>query len=358
MRRPTIADIARDCGVSTASVSFALNGRPGLSEATRERILGRARELGWTPHAAARALSSSKVGAIGLVITAPFATLAQDTFYLRLIAGIEAELDSTPIALVLKMVESLEDELAAIRTWHAENRVDAVALVNPRTDDPRPALVARLGLRAVFFGDTRGYPEASSVFVDDAQVMTNLLADAAQLGYRSLAYLHAASDYRHSQARLDALTAAVPDPAGGSETSGAGGFTAAVALPIIETSDEATRDQVASHIDALVGEGMPDLLLCEDEAITLATLARLDHHGLAIARDVGVISWESTPGLGMRSPTISAIDRDPKILGSAAVQVLRALETSSEPIRRVIDPPRLVPRDSLRSPAAAPGSRR
>src|SRR5215469_13644289 len=46
MRRPTIADIAQRAGVTKAAVSFALNGQPGVSAATRERILAIAREIG------------------------------------------------------------------------------------------------------------------------------------------------------------------------------------------------------------------------------------------------------------------------------------------------------------------------
>ena len=49
MKRPTIADIARRAGVTKAAVSFALNGQPGVSAATRERILAIADEIGFQP---------------------------------------------------------------------------------------------------------------------------------------------------------------------------------------------------------------------------------------------------------------------------------------------------------------------
>lgn len=344
-RRPTIFDIAHECGVSTTAVSFALNGKPGISEATREHILATARDLGWTPNAAARALSTSHVNAIGLVITAPLTALSRDTFYLQLIAGIEQELAGTPMALVLKMVESLDDELAALRTWVAESRVSAVILVNPRLDDPRPELVAELGVHAVFLGDPQDHPEASSVFVDDASAMTGLLQDVATLGYRSLGYLHSASDFTHAQARLDAMSRA-----------GVHGIDVRAVLPVEEVDDASTKRAVSTHIDQLVVTELPDLLLCEDETLTLAALARLEHHGLRVPDDIGLVSWESAPGLDMRSPTISSLDRDPRVLGGAAVTVLRRLRHDTTPIHRVIDPPRLVVRDSLRElpRAAAP----
>ena len=55
-RRPTIDDVAARAGVSSAAVSFAVNGRPGVGEETRKRILAAAEELGWRPSASARAL--------------------------------------------------------------------------------------------------------------------------------------------------------------------------------------------------------------------------------------------------------------------------------------------------------------
>lgn len=68
MARVTIDDIAREAGVSRGAVSFALNGRPGVSEATRERILRVAERMNWRPHSAARALGGAKADAIGFVV--------------------------------------------------------------------------------------------------------------------------------------------------------------------------------------------------------------------------------------------------------------------------------------------------
>ena len=66
MKRPTIADIARQAGVSKGAVSYALNGQPGVSDLTRQRILAIAEEIGWKPNSAARALSGSTANAVGL----------------------------------------------------------------------------------------------------------------------------------------------------------------------------------------------------------------------------------------------------------------------------------------------------
>jgi DNA-binding LacI/PurR family transcriptional regulator len=53
VKRPTIADIARRAGMSKGAVSYALHGQPGVSDATRERIMLIAEQVGWNPHTAA-----------------------------------------------------------------------------------------------------------------------------------------------------------------------------------------------------------------------------------------------------------------------------------------------------------------
>jgi DNA-binding LacI/PurR family transcriptional regulator len=67
MSRPTISDIARVAGVSKGAVSYALNGRRGVSRETRARILAIAKELGWVPNSAARALSGDRANVVGFI---------------------------------------------------------------------------------------------------------------------------------------------------------------------------------------------------------------------------------------------------------------------------------------------------
>lgn len=338
MRRPTISDIAHECGISTTAVSFALNGRPGLSDARRAQVITVAHDMGWTPNAAARALSTSRVDAIGLVVTASFDALARDSFYLQLIAGIERTLAGTPTALVLKMVESMDEELAALRAWHGTRRVDAAILVNARVQDPRLELVEELGLPCVLVGATPGQA-IPSVQVDDAETMRRLVADARHRGYGALAYLHptSADSYRYAHDRLRAL----------SDLDSAQGTGASRVESVDESLPAGAPGSVEAVIDAMVADGLPDLVLCDNEGLALSSLARLGEHGVRIPQDIGMVSWEDSSGLSLRKPSISSLDRDPRLLGAAAVDVLAALRDGESSPHRLIGPPQLVVRDSL-----------
>ncbi|NUR02007.1 MAG: LacI family DNA-binding transcriptional regulator [Streptomyces sp.] len=63
-----ITDVARHAGVSPSTVSYALSGKRPISEETRQRVEAAARELGYRPHAGARALASSRSNVLALVI--------------------------------------------------------------------------------------------------------------------------------------------------------------------------------------------------------------------------------------------------------------------------------------------------
>src|SRR5919109_4909248 len=68
----TISEVARHAGVGVATVSRVLNGSPAVRDETRQRVLDAIADLGYEPNAAARALSTGRTGAVGVV--APFFT--------------------------------------------------------------------------------------------------------------------------------------------------------------------------------------------------------------------------------------------------------------------------------------------
>src|SRR5258708_17560316 len=152
--RLTIADIAREVGVSPSAVSFALNGRPGVSDATRARILQVAEEMNWHPHSAARALGGAQAGAVGMVLARPTRTLGAEPFYAQIIYGMQAVLSARSVALLLQVVTDTDAEAAVYKRWAGEQRVDGLLLVAIPPRDPRIALVQTLRIPAIRLGRT------------------------------------------------------------------------------------------------------------------------------------------------------------------------------------------------------------
>ena len=143
-RKPTISDVARVAGVSKGAVSFALNGRGGVSTETRDRILAAAAELGWTPSHQARSLSTSRALAVGLVLSRDPRLLGADPFFPAFIAGVETVLATAGYALLLQVVPDEAAEEQAYRALAANGRVDGVFVSDLRIDDARVATLAEL----------------------------------------------------------------------------------------------------------------------------------------------------------------------------------------------------------------------
>src|SRR4051794_29487922 len=169
--RATIRDIAERAGVSKGAVSYALNGRPGVSDETRARILSIARELGWYPNRAARALSAARADACGLVMARPARTLALEPFFMEFLAGVESELSSRSIALTIQLVEDVEQEIAVYRRWWGEPRVDGGLMVGLRVEGPRIDEIVRLGVPAVVVGGSLENGVLPAVWHDEAAVI-------------------------------------------------------------------------------------------------------------------------------------------------------------------------------------------
>ncbi|WP_284749410.1 LacI family DNA-binding transcriptional regulator [Amycolatopsis sp. RTGN1] len=190
MKRPTITDIAREAGVSKGAVSYALNGRPGVSEATRHRITRIARELGWSPSSTARALSGGRAGAIGLVLDGPSELV------------VPALLDGFSPELVVQVATSRDAVLAVYRRWRAERKVDGVLL----TDPDCAAELVRIGLPAVVLGGPGGLPGVPSVRVDDTAGAAEALEYLAALGHRRVVRIPGAAAFAEEGERAEAFT--------------------------------------------------------------------------------------------------------------------------------------------------------
>ena len=208
-RRATISDIARLAGVSKGAVSYALNGRPGVSADTRDRIVAIAEELGWYPNRAARALSAARADACGLLLARPANTLAVEPFFMEFIAGVESELASRSIALTIQLVRDVREEIAVYRRWWGEHRVDGVLMVDLRIDDPRVVELPRIGLPAVVIGGPLRNPDLPCVWHDEAAVVTEAIRYLAALGHSRIAHVSGVAEFVHTQQRTTAFRAIV-----------------------------------------------------------------------------------------------------------------------------------------------------
>ena len=333
MARPTIRDIAREAGVSRAAVSFALNDRPGVSPTTRARIIDIAAKMGWRPNATARALSSSRSNAIGLVLQRPRVNNSSERFFFEFITGVQDALDNSGIDLLLHLSHSMEEELKAYENWWAQGRVDGTIVVDPRDCDPRPSKLNEYGLPTVVIGQK--FDKCGAVIGDDEQMVRILALHLAEQGCRHIAFVCGSSSFTHIQQRISTLHNF------GQENG--------IAITIAANNEFSEASALHATQALLASSNLPDGIIFANEILTLGGLQAIAHAGLKSGKDIKVCSCEDSPMLGMFSPAVTAISRNPATLGFAGAQLLLEQLHGENP-RTVSDQePTLIARSSTAS---------
>ena len=161
--RVTIKDVAARAGVSKGAVSLAFNHKPGLSEATRDRIFLAARELGWSPSLTARTLAGSRVDVVGLAVCRPARVLGLEPWYMEFVSGVESVLAELSSSLLLRLVRNMDEEVGVQEAWWRGRQIGGSILVDFRPDDPRVAMAERLGMPVVAVGLITGFDQAEEI---------------------------------------------------------------------------------------------------------------------------------------------------------------------------------------------------
>jgi len=338
-KRATIKDIAERAGVSKGAVSYALNGRPGVSDETRSRVLAIADELGWYPNRAARALSGSRADACGLVLARPATTIALEPFFMQFIAGVEALLSPRSIGLTLQLVDSVAEEIEVYRRWFGEHRVDGVFVVDPQRDDPRVRALHSMGLPAIVIGGPFPDIELPSVWHDEASAMVDAVRYLAALGHRRIARISGAEEFVHTGQRTEAFDEAMRE---------LGLDAALVATDYTpESGARATRRLLSSPKP-------PTAIIFDSDLLAVTGLGVAQQMGFVVPDDLSLIGWDDSLISRVVHPPLTAITRDIGAYGStAAAHLLAVIEGST---REDFEVPRgeLTPRGSTAPPRNAP----
>jgi DNA-binding LacI/PurR family transcriptional regulator len=336
VKRPTIADVARRAGVSKGAVSYALNGQPGVSEATRQRILAIAREIGFNPSSAARALSGAAAQAVGLALCRPARTLGVEPFFMELISGVEAELSARSYALTMQVVADHDAEIDVYRRWWGERRVDGVLVCDLRVDDRRVPVLEELQLPAVVVGGPRGTGTLPPVWSDEAAALTETVEYLHALGHRRIARVGGLPELWHTAIRTQAF----------GEVCGRLGIGEAVTVPSDYTGEEGAR--VTRRL--LSSARRPTAIMYDNDVMAIAGMSVAQEMGLSVPGDVSIVAWDDSPLCRLTHPALTALSRDiPAYGGHAARQLLDAI--AGKPIAGYRDETaHLTPRGSTAPP--------
>jgi DNA-binding LacI/PurR family transcriptional regulator len=310
-RRVTIADIAAAAGVSKGAVSYALNGRPGVSETTRSKILAIAAEMGFVPNRAARSLSVSSAQAVGIALRRPARTIGIEPYFMELISGIEATLSAGSYGLTLQIVGTVEEELDVYRRWWAERRVDGVFLCDIGVDDRRLEFIADLGLPAVAVGGPVEGARFPAVWHDDVEPCRDILEYLYTLGHRRVARIAGIPGLLHTAIRDQAYA----------ETA------AELDFDVVTTvHSDYTGEQGAQITRRLLSSAKrPTAIVYDNDVMAVAGLGVAHELGLEIPEQLSLVAWDDSQLCRLTHPALTSLTRDIPAYGSNCAEVLLTL---------------------------------
>ncbi|WP_125778410.1 LacI family DNA-binding transcriptional regulator [Antribacter gilvus] len=348
-RRPTLREIAHRAGVSLMTVSYAFNNPDRVSDATRERVLAAAAELGYQgKNPWATALRRGRAGALGVVfsehLTYAFSN-PQATDFLAGVASVCAE-----EGLGLTIIPTVGDAEDAERVAAAP--VDGYVFWTTRADDPCLDAAARTHRPCAIQGGP-----AYDGFVRVGAPDRGVAASIAHLGLSSGQVRHpvvisfSLDTDRVARAGYDLPLAAARLPVTHDRLAGYRDAVTAVGLSWQETYVLALsrndRGEAQHALSSAIADGVPvDLVLCTSDELALGALDALRENGLAVPDDVSVTGWDDGPGAeaaGLSTVWQSLFEQG-RVCGSVAAG-LEVTSTSSAW--------RIVPRSTTRTSVAS-----
>ena len=332
----TIKDVAREANVSVATVSRALNGQHNVAEAVRRRIQDVAQRLRYTPHHAARSLSSRRTRTIGVVLPEVYGE-----FFSELIYGIDQVAREHGLHLLVSSYHGDPREQGdALRSMRG--RVDGLLVMSPYDDSDGHLADALAGLPdAVLIGSQHGLPGQRRIGIDNHAGARAMVAHLVAAGHRRIAFVSGPDGNREAAERLrgyrDAMAELLPQT-----------------QPEVLQGDfrEASGERVGR---ALLAGTLPDAVFAANDMMALGCLSAFNAAGLKVPADIAVAGFDDIPLARYVPPGLTTMRVDIAALGADAMRRLLAPAVDpvgSEDLRQ----PQLVVRASTGGARASPDS--
>jgi len=272
-----IDDVARLAGVSTATVSRALRGLPTVSEATRERVLDAAAQLGYSASPSASRLAGGRTGAVAVVV--PRITR---WFFATVVEAAEEALHSGGYDLLLYNLGGREKaRQRLLRTPALHKRVDAVMLVATPLQGADFASVTSLALPGVTVSSGTQVPGWPSIRIDDVAAARTATEHLLALGHRRIAHISGDLDDEL------AFTTHIDRRRGYREALGAAGIAPDPSLDVDAPFTAAGGSRATSLL--LERDEPPTAIFAACDEMAMGALATLREAGLRVPADVSVI---------------------------------------------------------------------
>ena len=303
----TIKDIAKQLGVSVATVSRALRDLPDIHPDTKKMVLDLAKELDYQPNVLASSLVKSKTKTLGLIVP--------DLGYYFFSTVVKAVEDAAIAAgyslLIAQTQESFERELTNIQNL-SRSQVEGIiiSLSRETVNFDHLTRLQRRGIPLVFFDRDSDEIDASKVMVDNEQSAYEAVKHLIENGCKRIAFLAGPINVSVSNQRRLGYLRALEEA----------GIQADANLII---HSDYFQDSAISKTHQLMKEvNRPDGILVVSDRLAIGVLIALRELNISVPDEVKMVSFNNEPICSLISPTISSISQPLEEIGRLSVELL------------------------------------
>ena len=333
MPKKTIYDIAKEAGVSAATVSRVLTNNANVRPEKKKKILEVIEKYNFRPNALARGLSETKRKIIGVIMAD-----IRNPFYANLFVACEQTALAHGYSLFLQNSLSRQETEETQLNVLEEQRVDAIILVGGRVDDlnSNERFVEKVNqvsnnIPIVITGKLDG-TSCRQVRIDAIKSMDLIMNHLIGLNHRDIAiiggYKEVASTFEKRQ-RYKQILAKHQIPYRKEFGENFGGYD-------YETGYE--------HMNKLVENGqIPTAVIATNDFAALGVMGSLAEHGLCVPKDVSIVSYDNTYICNMAMPKLTSIDYNYDLFAKMLITtVIAVLEKRETPIVQLVEPSLMV----------------
>ena len=339
--RATIREIARAAGVSIATVSRVINGRPDVSPKTREAVLRVVREHGFSTNRNARALSGGRTGLVG--VTLP---ILEAAYFAVIVSGTAEALYEHDMRIVLcPTLHQHEREVTLLdRLMHGTT--DGAVLMLPEESNAELRALQETGYPFVVVDPRvqldQGIPAVSASNASGARAGVEHLLS---LGHRRIGAILGPRDWMATTERLNGYRSALA----------AAGVLAAPDL-VVE-SDFSIESGEAAAASLLDLPERPTAIFGFNDNVAIGVLRAAEARGLTVPDDLSVLGFDDSEQSGLVTPALTTVRQPLAEMGRMAVSLLlRLLDRQRVETMNIELATRLVVRESTAAPVTAASS--
>jgi DNA-binding LacI/PurR family transcriptional regulator len=315
--------VARKVGVSEATVSRVLNGKPGVSDTTRQAVLTALDVLGYERPTQLRGVRARLVGLVLPELQNPiFPALAEG------VGGALVQLGFTPVLCTRSAGGLTEAEYV---TMLLDQQVSGVVFCGGLSFEEHQQLLGR-GVPVVLLNaavDYSGFPQVST---DDASAVEQAFSHLRSLGHRRIGLLVGPAGHIPSQRKNAAFTAVAARA--GLDVGGLVGH----ALFSFEGGQAVAGELIAAGATALI---------CGSDILALGAIRAARRSGLSVPADVSVVGFDDSAFMNYTDPPLTTLRQPIDAMARAAVTLLvNQIESDSPSPKELLHEPELVVRGS------------